>query len=125
MTIQEALDMADQLKPNMMSREIKIRFLNELEGMIHAEIVLRHEYDEGQEERPVYDADTDPRTDMIAPDPYDMCYVYWLMSRIDQMNQEMDKYNNDRALFENAYQQLADWWNRTKMPLQRTREIRI
>jgi len=125
MTIQEALDMADQLKPNMMARPLKIRFLNELEGMIHEEILMKHEHTTAEEERPEYDTETDPETVLLVPAPYDMLYVFWLVSRIDYQNMEMDKYNNDRALFENAYRQAADWWNRTKMPIQKTREIRI
>ena len=47
-----------------------------------------------------------------------MVYVYWLISRIDHMNQEMDKYNNDRILFENAWGELSDYWTREHMPLQ-------
>ena len=125
MTIQEALDLADQMKPNMLPRPVKIRFLNELEGMIHEEILMRHEHTEEEETRPEYGTETDPGTELLVPSPYDMVYVYWLMSRIDHVNMEMDKYNNDRLLFENAYQQAGDWWNRTKMPIQTVREIRI
>lgn len=125
MTIQEALDLADQMKPNMMARPVKLRFLSELEGMIHGELLMQHWHRRDEEERPVYDTETDPGTELLAPAPYDMVYVYWLESRIDEQNQEMDKYNNDRMLFENAYQQLSDWWNRTKMPVRRVREIRI
>ena len=47
------------------------------------------------------------------------------MTKIDLQNLEMDKYNNDRALFENAYGEMSDWWNRTYMPVQRHRQIWI
>lgn len=125
MKIQDAIDLADEMKPNMMSRETKIRFLNELDGMIHGEIVMKHEHTQAEEIKPEYDSDTDGSTELIVPAPYDMFYVYWLMTKIDLMNMEMDKYNNDRALFENGYEQMSDWWTRTRMPLQRTREFRI
>lgn len=125
MTIQAALDMADQLKPNMMGRAAKIIFLNEIEGMIHEELIMRHEHTAEEETRPEYDTDTDETTELIIPSPYDMLYVYWIMSKIDLLNQELDKYNNDRALFENGYQQAADWINRTRMPISRVREIMI
>lgn len=125
MTIQEALDLADQMKPNMLPKAVKIRFLNEVEQMIHGEIVLKHVHTPEEGRKPSYETETDPGTEMIMPSPYDMLYVYWLMSRIDHVNMEMDKYNNDRALFENAYMQAGDWWNRTRMPIQATREIRI
>ena len=116
MTIQEALDMADELKPNMMQEGTKIRFLSELEGKIYHEIIMKHEHE--NMDMPVYDDETATDTELLAPAPYDMVYVYWLISRIDHMNQEMDKYNNDRILFENAWGELSDYWTREHMPLQ-------
>ena len=41
MNIQEALDMADQMKPNMMDRQVKIAFLQELDQLIYKEILLK------------------------------------------------------------------------------------
>ena len=125
MNIQEALDMADAMKPNMMEREVKIRFLQELDGMIHDEIVMRHEHTAEEETAPAYDSDTPGDTQLIIPAPYDMFYIYWLMSKIDLLNMEMDKYNNDRALFESQYEQMSDWYTRTHMPIQRTREFML
>ena len=125
MTIQGALDMADQLKPNMMSRAMKIAFLNELDGKIHTEVIMTHAHAAEEETLPVYDTETDPGTELLIPSPYDGFYPYWIMSRIDELNQEMDKYNNDRALFENKYQEATDWINRTRMPVRLAREIMI
>ena len=125
MTIQKALDMADEMKPNMMSRELKISYLSEIEQLIHDEIVLRHEHTEDEKELPEYDRDTDPGTVLVIPDPYSMLYVYWLMSKIDLQNLEMDKYNNDRALFDNAYDNMSDWYTRTHMPLQAGMYFRV
>lgn len=125
MNIQEALDLADQLKPNMMARQVKIAFLQELDQKIYKEILLKHEHEEEQEVLPEYDTDTDGGTELLVPDPYGMVYVYWLTQKIDLLNQETDKYNNDRALFENAYNEMHDWWNRTYMPIMRNRQIRI
>ena len=117
MNIQKALDLADQMKPNMMNREMKIHFLEEIDQLIHDEIIMKHEHTEEEETKPEYDKDTDPGTALLVPDPYSELYVYWLMSKIDLQNLEMDKYNNDRALFENAYETMSDWWTRNNMPL--------
>ena len=125
MTIQQALDRADIMKPNMMDRRIKIAALSELDGLIHQEIILKHEHTEDQETFTGYDEDTDPGTRLIAPWPYDEMYAYWLMAKIDEQNLEMDKYNNDRALFESQYEQMSDWYTRTHMPIQRTREFML
>lgn len=124
MTVNGAISMADSLKPNLMATATKIAFLNEIDGMIHKELIMTHAHEAEEEEWEPYDTG-DGSTELIIPSPYDMLYPYWLMTKIDLLNQEMDKYNNDRALFENAYQQAADWINRTRMPVRRVGEIRI
>ena len=125
MTLQEALDMLDEMKPNMMKRSLKIKDLNEIEGMIHQEILMRHEHEEDEETLPYYTEETDPGTRLIVPEPYSMVYVYWLMTKADIQNQEDERYNVDRAHFENAYDTMSDWWTRTKMPISTIREFKI
>ena len=125
MKLQEAVDITDDMKPNMMKRPLKFKYLTEIEQLIHAEILMRHEHTEQQEEAPVYTEETDPETVLIVPDPYSMVYVYWLMSKIDIQNQEDARYNIDRSHFEQAYDTMSDWWTRTYMPIQTVREIRL
>lgn len=125
MTLQEALDMADAMKPNMMPRPVKIKFLNDVEQLIHGEVIMKHAHTTAEETRPEYDDSTDPGTELLIGSPYDMVYVYFIMHKIDLVNQEMDKFNNDRALYEHAWQEMADWINRTRMPLQIAREVMI
>lgn len=156
MTLQEAIDITDEMKPNMMKRGLKYKYLTEIEQVIYEEIVMKH-YDsnnptppqpapsqdplwygwrdvplypedaepEPEKVKPVYSEETDPGTELIVPDPYSMLYVYWLMSKIDIQNQEDARYNIDRTHFENAYEQMADWWTREHMPIQNTREFRL
>ena len=123
MTIQKALDMLDSMKPNMMDRSVKIEFLNQIENLIFDELVMRHEHTAAQETAPSYDEDTDLATEMLIPSPYDMLYVYWLMTQIDHINMEFDKYNNDRTMFETAYDTASDWYTRNHMPLSAGREF--
>ena len=117
MTLQEVLDLADQLKPNMMQRSVKVRFINEIEGKVHQEILMKHVHSAEDEILPEYDDTTDGSEQLLVQAPYHMLYVYWLMAQIDHMNMEMDKYNNDRALFEAAWGDFDDYWTRTHMPL--------
>ena len=112
MTIQEALDQIDEMKPNMMSRKLKVKYLTEIEQLIHDEIVMTHEHAEELDPKPVYTEETDPGTVLLVPDPYGMVYTYWLMSKIDMQNQEDARYTIDRTFFENAYQTVSDWWTR-------------
>ena len=155
MRIQEALDKIDQMRPNMVRKEIKIAALSELDGLIWQEIIRNHEQPGERRLSPAeeilflppeertywlspedprrpaeaefrgYTVETDPGTEMLVKFPYDEVYIWWLASKIDWQNQEMDKYNNDRTLFNNAYDTYSDWYTRTHMPRQRTREFRI
>ena len=125
MTIQEAIDIVDEMKPNMMSRKLKVKYLNEIEQLIHGEIVMENAHTEEEAEKPVYTDETDEATALIVPDPYSMLYPYWVMTKIDMQNQEDERYNVDRAHFENAYNTMSDWWTRSRMPAQKAREFRI
>ena len=117
MTINEAITLADQMKPNMMSMAAKVRFLNEIEGKIHAEILMKHEHTAEEAICPHYDNDTDQGTELLVKAPYDMVYVYWIMAQIDHRNQETENFNADYAMFDNAWGNFGDYWTREHMPL--------
>lgn len=118
MTLQEVLSTTDELKANMMSTATKIRFISEIEGRVHQEILMKHQHTEEEETLPVYDDNTDLSTTMLVPAPYDMLYVYWLMSKIDMLNQEPDKEYNNSVRFDKAWNEFSDYWTREHMPLQ-------
>ncbi len=124
MTISQAITMADELKPNMMSDVAKIRFLNEVEGKVFLEILMKHEHEEGAE-CPAYDENTDQTTELLVQPPYDMLYVYWIIAQIDHLNMEMEKYNNDRLLFEDAWNNFSDYWTREHMPTTASAHFRL
>ena len=118
MTPEKAIQLADAKKPNMMAKTEKYFHLNEIEGRVYREILMMNEHPEDME-RPTY---TEPeegeeQPEMLVPDDYAMLYVYWLMCQIDVLNQEMEKYNNDRTLFEDAWGSFGDYWIKTHMPL--------
>ena len=125
MTIQQAIAQVDEMKPNMMSTSLKVAKLNEIESIIHDEIVMAHEHTQEQAVPPNYDDATDPGTVLILKAPDDVVYVYWLMCEIDKQNMEYDKYNNDKILFQDAYDEATNRWTRLHMPVQRTGEFII
>lgn len=125
MTIQDCIDIVDEMKPNMMSRALKVRYLSEIEGLIWDEIVTKHEHGPELNAKPAYTEETDVNTVLIVPDPYSMVYTYWMMSKIDIQNQEDARYNIDRQHFENAYDTMSDWWTREHMPVSRVRQFSL
>lgn len=116
----EAISLADQLKANMMSSDLKLRFLNEIEARVHGEIIMKCEHTTAQEECPVYtlpDSPGDEEPDMLVPDKYAMMYPYWIESKIDEQDREWDDYNNHRTLFEAEWNNFFDSYIQDHMPL--------
>lgn len=130
MTINEAISTVDRLRPNRFSREDKIRWLGELDAMVWQELVMTHDHPamhngegwvgEAQIDPvfPGYKSDTPGDTELLVKFPNDSLYLRWLESQIDLHNAEITKYNNSRAMFNNAYLTYTDWYNRTHMPKQ-------
>ena len=116
MTIIEAINRIDELKPNGYTYLDKIGWLSKLDGTIKKNIIDTHE--DGEDITFTgYNEDTAADTEMLVKAPYDEIYLYWLESRIDYYNGEMAKYNNSAAMFNNAYAEYANYINRKKMPL--------
>ena len=58
MTIQEAIEVIDTLKPNMFPEHQKVAWLNDLDGLVWREVVLTHEGVEPGTVFEGYDQDT-------------------------------------------------------------------
>lgn len=118
MTVQEIIDRVDLLKPNRFTRPQKCAWLGQIESQLWEEVIKTHEMP-FRVDKPHIDKDSDPDTRLIAPDGYADLYLYYLQSQIDLNNMEINKYNNSRALFNNAYLTYQAYINRNYMPKQR------
>ena len=115
MTIKEAIDLVDKLKPNQYSENLKIKWLSKLDGQIYKEVFLTHEgnpvenfvgYDEASQE-----------TELLVSYPYEDIYNYFLQAQIDKENGEIAKYNQSITQYNNAFLAFQNYYNRTHMPL--------
>lgn len=125
MTIQEALDQIDELKVNTYSTHQKIRWLSDLDGKVWNEIIMAHE---GVPKGVVfegYDDATPPDTVLLAPGPYAEIYVHWLSAKIDDNNRDTQEYNKSMISYNQAWQDLGDYWTRTHMPVSRAPQFRF
>lgn len=115
MTIIEAINKIDSLKPNTYSQPEKIKWLSTLDGIIKLEIIDKYEgvEEEGFAE---YTEDTPLTTELLVPAPFDDIYILFLESRIHYANEEYGKYNNATAEYNAAYTRFANHYNRTHMP---------
>lgn len=114
MTIIEAINKIDSLKPNSYTQEDKIKWLSILDGIIKKEIIDTHEGSEGVIFEG-YEPDTEVTTELLVPSPYDDVYVKWLEAQIDYANGDTNKYNNSMAMYNTAYSSFERYYNRTHM----------
>ena len=117
MTIIEAINKIDTLKPNSYTQLEKIRWLSDLDGVIKTEIIDTHE---GGEHIVFngYDEKTDINSELLVSAPYEDIYVKWLESKIDYSNAEYGKYNNSSMAYNNAFSVFERYYNRHNMPKQ-------
>lgn len=110
MKVREVINTVDDRKNNMYTLEDKLDWLNDVEAMIY-EMLKAHEGSESLTWSG-YD-DYTLNKEMLVSRPYDKLYIYYLEAQIDLSNQEIDRYNNSIQLFNEAYQEYANYWNRT------------
>lgn len=115
MTIIEAINAVDALKPNTYTQSEKIRWLSTLDGLIYREIIQTHT-DTENVEFDGYTDDTPVDTVLLVESPYDELYIAWLESKIDYSNAEYSKYNNSITRFNDAYSAFSKYYNRTNTP---------
>lgn len=115
LTIIEAINKIDNLKPNGYTQSDKIAWLSQLDGTIKSKIIDTHE---GSSEITFSEyTDDDLNKGLIVPAPYEDIYIRWLESQIDYANSEYPKYNNSITMYNSAYSEFERWYNRNHMPL--------
>lgn len=116
MTLIEAINQIDAVKPNGYSQDEKIRWLSTLEGIIKTDIIDTHEGGEKVTFKG-YNGQTPLTQELLIPAPYDEIYVRYLEMQIDYANGEYNKYNNSVDVYNTAYSAFEKYYNRTHMPI--------
>ena len=118
MTLMEAINRVDSIKPNRYTQVEKIKWLSTLDGIVKAEVIDTHE---GGESAPFlgYDGVTALTKKMLVPAPYDEMYIRWLEAQIDYANGEYGKYNNSITMYNAAFSAYEKYYNRIHKPIQK------
>lgn len=93
MTSNKAIEIVDRLKLNVYSEEDKLRWINELDGMVQRLVIQSDEVTE-------YAYPDDMDRELLIPAPFDDCYTLFLEAKIDYYNREYANYNNSAIMFE-------------------------
>ena len=114
MTISDAITMVDALRPNQYSKDMKIRWLSRLDGMIWQEVIRTHEG--AAETFDGYSSAELESKEMLVAAPYDEdVYNNDLQAMIDRENGEAGKYSQSITLFNAAFVRWRNWYNREHM----------
>lgn len=146
MKLIDAINEANNLKPNMYGLPEMIKWLSRLDKRIFDQILMTHwlsdeekepflpeeeEEEEGRvfwigvppwmrrkPEKLVFNGYTeeDLDRDLIVKEPYDEIYVHWLEAQIDWNNMEYAGFNNTNAMFESIYSAFRNAFNQTHRP---------
>ena len=114
MTLREAIAAADEVKPNAFSASVKTRWLNEAEGKVQLEVLLREIGDVVR-----YSWPDDADTELLAPTPFDKLYPAYLQAMIDFGNGEYELYRATAAMFNSHFGDYMRWYARTERPADR------
>ena len=119
MTLIEMIAMVDELRPNQISKQTKTTWLNEIEHRVYDEVISRAARFCPWFDFKPYEYEVDDDTELAVPDYYCDVYRTYICSKIDVALGEIDRYNNDAALFEAAWSDYAAWYRRNHMPKER------
>lgn len=125
MTIQQAIDVIDALKPNMIANHQKVAWLNDLDGLVWREIYSTHDCPEGRREFSGYDEDTSFGRDLLVKAPYTDVYRHYMAAQMDIAHRETEEYAKDMNMFNAAWQTLCDYWSRTYPPVRKVHQLRF
>ncbi|MBQ9685165.1 MAG: hypothetical protein IJV41_01280 [Oscillospiraceae bacterium] len=114
MKAMDIIERVDLLEPNDYSPEQKLHWLATLDGKIYREVIKTHadafiawpgEYVTGEEQ-------------LIVGEPFgEDIYYYYLQAMIAAENSETQRYNKRMTMFNSAYQEWTNWYNRNHMPV--------
>ena len=109
MKLQSLISTVDSLKKNTFTDEVKVSWVNEVEGLIQTD-VLRISIDDVVQ----YTTQDDP-TLLVKP-PHDRLYRYYLEAMICYEQEEYDRYNNCIDLFNQHLNDYVRWVAETLHP---------
>ena len=101
MRIDKLLKIVQTLKPTPFGNDILLMWVNEVEGMVQTEVLLRSTADLTPYE---LDGQGEPTAaELVVPYPFDRLYLQYLLAQIDYANGEYAKYQNSMQMFNACY----------------------
>lgn len=108
MKISELIALIDAIKPNAYPADLKVAWLNEVEGMVWTDIMLLSPL---EFKAYAYNADTgEGDCELLVTLPHSKLYNVYLAAMIDFYNGEYDRYQNTITLFNAYFSEFSRWY---------------
>lgn len=114
MVLSQCILMADEIKPNAYSDEMKTAWLGDCEGMVQTEILLRD-----PQSIVTYSYEHDHDAVLLVRPPHDKLYLYYLTAMIDFANGEYQNYQNTMQVFNAAFASFMRYYAQHYRPADR------
>ena len=107
MKISEALSQFDIYNGESTESNLKLMWLDRIEGMIYKEIVSNYE-----DAPPAPASCFEGERELLAEDPYSELYIFYMAMQSDLLARDSVSYLNNANSFSSAYSSFADMYNR-------------
>ena len=119
-TLKGVIDYVDEIKPNAFSNAAKTQWINECEGLVQTEVLLR-----ASEEILAYSYDADQNKTLLTAPPHDKIYWAYLTAMIDFANGEYNKYQNTMQMFNSFFGEFMRWFALNYRPADTHEEVYV
>ncbi len=115
MTVKQVIGLIDSLLPNTVQDPVKVKWLGDLEKIVHLDVHMTHEGTD-KWDFTALDADSSLETELSIKAPYDEVYRWHLELKICEVMGEIERLNNAAAKYNAALIAYMDYINRNYIP---------
>ena len=119
MKVKEMIARVDEIRPNAFTEDTKLGWMQELFAKVKEEVWDTHEDIRAEDLYVKYSKKEDVITEeseIKIPGSHLDFVEYYLMGKIDLANTDYERYSNSLVLFNGAYLNYRQWYNRNYMP---------
>ena len=119
MELDNLIERVKRDRPGEATEDELLTWVGQLDTAWLDEVICTHEPGEEYDRQIYFRGYMDAAGDetLMIPPPDDEVYIHWLYAKIDYRLGEMERYNNDMAMFNTLYSQAAKRYNRQHLPL--------
>ena len=119
MTIRQAIDQLQATKPCGYDEAFMVRWLSRCEALLDQQVLKR--YDKASTGFIEFDENTDMDTELIAQEPHDALYLYFLEAQVNYADGDIAQYNNSMTMFNSELELFRREIQRRYRPLRKKR----